>query len=145
MFALLSLLFLNGCDRQGQVAALTVKPHCLISQSDCVINNVFGKISVLFDVEKVVTEHAFNIIIKSEKDIVDLKVTGYLEGKEMFMGKIPLFFQKNDSGNYITETYLGSCSEEKMVWRMWLTFTDSSGNNNNRKETVFIDFTSSRG
>jgi hypothetical protein len=144
VLVLLFFLFIVGCERTEKKTISSIQPHCLASQSLCKISNSFGEILVLFDVEKVITEQAFNIIIKTEHDSPDLKVTGYLEGKDMFMGKIPLFFQKNDSADYSTEAFLGSCSEEQMVWRMWLTFTDSTSNNTKEKQTAFIDFTSSR-
>ncbi|GAA4886733.1 hypothetical protein [Ferrimonas pelagia] len=46
-----------------------------------------------------------------------------LEGRDMYMGVIPVRF---DEHGHATVLY-GSCSSGYMVWRLWLTFEDSQG------------------
>ena len=75
-------------------------------------------------------------------------VVGYIEGKTMFMGKIPLFFnhqlQNNEHNQFIAETMLGSCSEDSMIWRLWLTLEMADVNNKKHQTTFFVDVESTR-
>lgn len=166
---LLMLFFgLIACSPEKTDKISAIVPHCLKSQSKCFIETKFGRIEVLFNQEKVLTERPFKIYLnvteisdtKGNKDITETeekeprykisKVKSYMEGKEMFMGKIPVFFSSSKQEEVmIAETLLGSCSEDKMVWRLWLTvfFENKRANNKeikNLQETLFIDFTSNR-
>lgn len=69
-----------------------------------------------------------------------IKLSAYLEGRDMFMGKVPVFFDKKQEQNlYLAESLLASCTEEEMVWRLWIT-AEKEG----ETQTLFIDFTSKR-
>ena len=65
----------------------------------------------------------------------------------MFMGKIPLFFNRQLEGDedysFIAETMLGSCSEDRMTWRIWITLEMIDVNYKDQK-TFFIDVDSTR-
>ena len=66
--------------------------------------------------------------------------TAYLEGRDMFMGKVPVFFETIGKKNiYVAESLLANCSEEQMVWRLWIT-VELAG----KSKTFFVDFTSQR-
>lgn len=68
------------------------------------------------------------------------KVSAYLEGRDMFMGKVPVFFdKKDDSTIYLAEGLLASCTEDQMVWRLWIT-AETAG----EEQTFFVDFMSQR-
>jgi hypothetical protein len=68
------------------------------------------------------------------------KATAYLEGRDMFMGKVPVFFEPTGDGKiYLAESLLANCSEEQMVWRLWITVELIDKN-----QTFFVDFTSQR-
>lgn len=41
----------------------------------------------------------------------------YIEGKTMYMGKIPLLFEKAQN-NYRAAAMVGSCTEPNMTWRI---------------------------
>ena len=72
---------------------------CLTSQSECEVNTKYGR---------------FTIQLKS--------ISSYLEGKDMFMGKIPVFFEngaKQEHNLMMAESLLASCSEEIMTWLFW--------------------------
>lgn len=152
-------LGLLSCSEGHETDVIYSRIECLETQSKCNISTQFGDISVKFNVDVVKPEIPFSIYVDfKEKDGLDRKsdffVSGYIEGKNMYMGKIPLFFSAFDNENrpsknsdnqsksfqYKSETLLGSCSEAKMIWRMWLTLTDEYG----KKESHFIDFESSR-
>lgn len=135
------IFLLSGCLPKNQQSTF-IEPHCLVSQSQCQIKTEIGAFDILFNVDTVITENEFNIIVKSYSLNEDLEIKGFLEGREMFMGKIPLFFKKSNEQSFITSTMLGSCSEEEMIWRMWLTVTDKL--NNDQTHKFFIDFKSHR-
>ncbi len=106
--------------------------QCLIEQSPCSFDVGAGRVEVLFDVEKIVAEQAFNMSVNYIGSDAITSVTGYMEGVEMFMGKIPVFLEhKSVAGEMVDEQlqtftgelFVGSCSAQKMTWKMWLTFT----------------------
>ncbi|MEW6992280.1 hypothetical protein AADZ91_16545 [Colwelliaceae bacterium 6441] len=140
-YFLIAVIMFSGCTPQPE-STIFVEPHCLPSQSQCKITNSFGSFDILFNVDTVITEQMFDIIIKKDSAFEKLKVTGYLEGKEMFMGKIPLFFEKYDLQTSVSKAMLGSCTEQDMTWRMWLTIADQE--NAEKAVTFFIDFNSKR-
>ncbi len=140
-YSLLILLLLCGCSPKKKENAF-VKPHCLNSQSQCHVNNALGSFDILFNVNAVVTEQEFTISVKTDSKHENIEVKGFLEGKDMFMGKIPLFFNNSQKQTFTSKVMLGSCTEEYMVWRMWLIITDKNNTENNTK--FYIDFTSKR-
>ena len=59
---------------------------------------------------------------------------------DMFMGKVPVFFETMSKENvFVAESLLANCSEEQMVWRLWITVELES-----KAKTFFVDFTSKR-
>ena len=92
------------------------------------------------------TEVPFSIRLSSSTIGSINNISGFLEGKDMFMGKVPVFFELDSNGEYfVAETLLGSCSEEKMIWRLWLTINGRQEQQNlDFEQTFFIDFESTR-
>lgn len=167
LFLVLNALF--ACQPADKKNTVLTDPKCLPGQSQCVINTPQGEFTVLFNVERVLTETPFEITVLYLGNQVDEKqvnsnanskadnkgvekISGYLEGKDMFMGKIPLFLTENKLNEFNSQVMLGSCSRPDMVWRLWLTAQFSSVNASdglNESEQVltqqqfFIDFPSS--
>lgn len=162
--AALLLVSLSACipDKNQQKTAMPFQ--CISSQTACEINTEFGTFLIKFNVEQVLTELPFELLVQLKQDDTLnektsdqslFEISGYMEGKTMFMGKIPLFFAekparldktgKEASGNrFIAETMLGSCSQEIMTWRVWLTVKKQTVNEKNKQSTFFIDFNSTR-
>lgn len=117
-------------------------PHCLDSQSKCVINSQFGKIHVLFNVKEVLTEQPFSIDVGGFNSVDKVTVSAHLEGKNMYMGRIPLFFEQQDTSSLRATTLLGSCTQKQMRWQIVLKILS----NDNKKivEQHFIEFSSLR-
>lgn len=115
-----------GCGESEKVKISMKEPKCISTQTPCLIKSPSGFFSVLFNIEPVVTENPFDIVLISESKYTIKKVSAYMEGKNMFMGKIPLFFElksaesetlnKGKRMRYLATTMLGSCSEAKMRW-----------------------------
>ena len=146
-----------GCSQDRNEPELIIPFQCIDDQSTCKVLTKFGTILVKFNVKKILTELPFSIRLEFKKDhlLSDNtrpqylnSVNGYMEGKTMFMGKIPLFFNNQLEGNednpFIAETMLGSCSEDRMTWRIWITLEMIDVNNNKDQTTFFIDVDSTR-
>lgn len=137
-------LFLLACGKNKKNDIPHIEPQCLPSQSQCVIETTIGDIEVLFDKKRVLTEVPFHIFVKGDSDIKLVSAKGFLEGKEMFMGRVPVLFDL-DQSVFKAETLLGSCSEEQMIWLLWLTIDYQEQNSTVIKQTSFnIEFTSFR-
>lgn len=155
--AFLLATILYGCSPKKVEQSPDIPFQCINTQTRCEVVTEFGTVLVEFNVEKVLTELPFSIQVTLIKDAVvteslisqnNLKVLGYMEGKTMFMGKIPLFFSAKDEGKqsepHSAETMLGSCSEDKMTWRLWITLEKQDKTEQNQQTTFFIDFDSTR-
>jgi len=155
----LFLVSLLACSPDTNQQKLTTPFQCIKSQTVCEINTDFGTFLVTFNVEQVLTELPINIRVELKQDTLlsnktseqlTYKMTGYMEGKTMFMGKIPLFFTqstetgKNSQHQFTAETMLGSCSEDVMTWRLWLTVEKTGFDKKTQNTSFFIDFDSTR-
>lgn len=40
----------------------------------------------------------------------------WLEGQEMFMGRIPVFFERQGEEQWLASTQVGACTSHRMVW-----------------------------
>ena len=118
------------------------------TESQCEISTELGNFSVKFSQhqlsDKVITELPFFIEltqISQQKTMPSItKASAYLEGRDMFMGKVPVFFETMSKENvFVAQSLLANCSEEQMVWRLWITVELES-----KAKTFFVDFTSKR-
>lgn len=125
---------------------------CLSSQSKCYINSEYGRFTIQFSGQveqgRIKTELPFYIQIKFDgnDDKYQLKsVTSHLEGKSMYMGEIPVFFQLDEktANSLVAETLLASCSEDVMAWLLWFQF-DLIVEGKLKKQSAFISFDSQR-
>ncbi len=160
---ILSTFLLLACKPAEKVRDIHLQPQCLPSQSQCVIATERGQFAVLFNLSPLVTETEFKIYLQqlSEQGKVPAKllsVSAHLEGKNMYMGKIPLFFEesvehivktpheKNTrkvNALFITDALLGSCSEKVMTWVLWLDL-ELLVEGKIEKQKVFVEFDSQR-
>jgi hypothetical protein len=159
---------LMACDNNGvqvdkKTADVARQMQCLEQQSSCYLDVANGRAEILFDVNRITAEDAFNISINYEGLSTIKTVTGYMEGVNMFMGKIPLFLEqtiepKKTASSVVKtleatkltkmdrlqmfqgEMLVGSCSEKTMTWRVWLTFTTEG----NQTETKMFTIVSHR-
>ncbi len=163
---LLFALLLVGCNQstvdEGVTPTTDVNAICLQSQSRCQVDTDIGQFQVRFSQQSsdknsnketeqhVITELPFIIEVSfspiGERTLG--QVNAHLEGKDMFMGKIPVFFKPatstsdptlNNKRVFIGESLLASCSAEIMTWRLWLNVQAGE-----HKQDFFIDFDSVR-
>jgi len=125
---------------------------CLSSQSKCQINAEYGHFIIQFSGQaeqgRIKTELPFKIKVRfvGKNENYQLKnVVSHLEGKSMYMGEIPVFFQtdKELKNVLIAETLLASCSEDVMAWLLWLQF-EISVDGETKRQSGFINFDSQR-
>jgi hypothetical protein len=137
---------------QNKMAQSQFPFACLASQSSCKVNTNSGIFSIEFsgntEMGKIKTELPFEILLKFDPTTTNAKlisVNSYMEGKTMFMGKVPVFFKLPETSTdfIVAQTLLASCSEEIMTWRLWFNVEiEESGNI--QQQDFFIDFDSQR-
>lgn len=137
--------------------------QCIRQQSQCFFDIADGQAKVQFNVDKIIVEQEFTLAINYSGDKTLASISGYLEGVEMYMGKIPIFLRliqaKEGNHNQVSDdkmlsesdteiiheerlqifqgqVQVGSCSAEKMTWRMWLTFTTSDNQTHHKMLTI---------
>jgi hypothetical protein len=146
------LFLISACkpvsEQSTENSASALVSQCINSQSQCEISTELGNFSVKFSQhqlsDKVITELPFFIEltqISQQKTMPSItKASAYLEGRDMFMGKVPVFFETMSKENvFVAQSLLANCSEEQMVWRLWIT-VELEG----KAKTFFVDFTSKR-
>lgn len=173
------LLFFSllACKPASQPTQVNNKPIpvsfvCLTSQSQCEVETHYGVFSIQFSAEqqqdKIKTELPFSIQLtfNSANSKFQLKnIASFLEGKTMFMGKIPVFFeirsidqnvdiskvdnskidnsQIDTNNTFIAESLLASCSEEIMTWKLWFN-VEILADGVSQQQDFFIEFDSER-
>lgn len=125
---------------------------CLTSQSECEISSDFGRFTIQFSGQveqgRIKTELPFTLaltFVPSQPKYQLKQVSSYLEGVDMFMGKIPVFFQLDQkmANIRVADTLLASCSEAIMTWRLWFQ-VDIAVAGKMQQQSFFIDFDSQR-
>ncbi len=152
LFLITTLLFISACKPVAEQNNAIVKnmplPLCIKSQSQCEIITELADLSIKFSqlqlADNIKTELPFvielNQVVSKVTEQKILRVSAYLEGKDMFMGKVPVFFDKTEGSNkFLAQSLLANCTEERMVWRLWVTVEGSEAT-----QTFFVDFTSQR-
>lgn len=153
---LISLLIVClGCEQNVDLDKKNIEPKCLTNQSVCEKSVMSGDFSILFNTDPVITETPFNISLVYRGKYRLKNISAHMEGKNMFMGKIPLFFepqitkqitQPNEQGLgqvlYVANTMLGSCSEESMRWTIFFNVTLENSESEQVTEKIIVDFDS---
>mgnify|MGYP001308438103 CR=1 FL=1 len=148
--SVLTVFLLISCGEPNKNKIDYTSFSCINAQSHCIINSVFGDILVTFNVKEVIPETPFMVnvdiaLTKGEIFEQNLQLTGHLEGKTMYMGKIPLFFSvvnKPQENNKLTKqsfrskVIIGSCNADPMFWTLWLTVANKQGS----QQRISVDF-----
>lgn len=143
-FCLILILF--GCQPNNTTDLVLDKPICIPSQSDCTVNTAAGLFSISFNQIAPKAELPFEIHLEYTGGGSIKKVSGYLEGVDMFMGKIPLFFSQSEPKTgqnpvYIAQAMFGSCSLKEMKWKA-IFIADIEHNQNTVQQLFTITFSS---
>lgn len=141
------IFFFVGCGQNEKLKTSLIKPKCLTSQSACIIESTYGDFSILFNVDSIITENEFDIVLISHSHHQIKSISAHMEGKNMFMGKIPLFFEPSQgekTTTLIARTMLGSCSEENMRWVILFIVNKIKKNGEIVNERFSVEFDSVR-
>lgn len=136
------ILLLVSCSKDNSTKVEYQAFSCTEFQSICEKKLAEGKLEILFNVAKIAPESEVTLKLNPTFDKSIEKVIGFIEGKSMYMGKIPLLFSAPSSQEEVQATFmLGSCSDPKMIWqtRIEVHFVDGT------KTSFFFDFTSFNG
>lgn len=152
---------LLGCNKKAdeQQIANSLTFQCIENQSECLIAIDVGEFNVAFSEHKLLAERPFYIQVSANTADRIISLNGFIEGKAMFMGKIPVFFDQpsaskqaalqseNGSGAgfprqslYTAETLVAACVEEQMRWVLWLTVITEAQNGEQVKRSFPIEF-----
>ncbi|QOL25040.1 hypothetical protein LP316_12100 [Thalassotalea sp. LPB0316] len=128
---LLTAVFLfTACGEQTKPEQEQQIRFCLNGKVECLVSSDKYSVRLLTNVEQVSPETLFSVALEIENVAQLTKVSGYLEGVSMYMGKIPLVFNiGNSDKQFIANGFVGSCSEPQMYWRIIVDFEfiDASG------------------
>lgn len=121
-----SLLFVFAvfsCSKSPGVNDLLSKNDlCDLSRDPCMISSQFGSIKMAF-LKPPIVEEEITIVFTLPRDVIVDKAQ--VEGINMFMGITPVLFEK-PSEPETGITFLGSCSEPAMAWRLSVRLLDKS-------------------
>ncbi|MBA6289621.1 hypothetical protein [Colwellia sp. MB3u-4] len=115
----LSAILLTACSPQDKVnPTVDVQnvptAQCITQQSQCQFDLAGGQVQVLFTVDRIVAEQAFNMVLNYQGTPALTSVSGYLEGVNMYMGKIPLFIEESFPNNRMNNKKLDNVKPDQI-------------------------------
>ncbi|KZN64866.1 hypothetical protein N473_13815 [Pseudoalteromonas luteoviolacea CPMOR-1] len=120
-FALIILIYLlTSCSELyisihegSEKSESSIKTKNCVKSAPCQVNSTtqFWLSSKLIRAEE-----PFVIFVKTQPEIK--LSSAYIEGVSMYMGKIPIVFNKVDSGLWRAEVMVGACNLAEMQWQV---------------------------
>jgi hypothetical protein len=117
------LILLTGCDglKIQEKDKLVIDPSlCQFSTGECWQNVADLQVGLLIDPVNAPSEKPLIITLKSNQAITNISMR--LEGRDMFMGVIPVSLSEIKHKVYQGSLIFGSCSSNYMVWRAKVSF-----------------------
>ncbi|MFG7353388.1 hypothetical protein ACGMNB_20725 [Shewanella oncorhynchi] len=136
LFIALFSFNLTACKEDAKQVTLksSLDPSlCQFSRGDCVKR--VGDVELTFRLSpgSAPSEKPLTLQLLSSMPISNVQIR--LEGRDMFMGVIPVNVKQTDEMTYIGQMVYGSCSSGYMVWRGFVSF-----NLNGETKTAVFDF-----
>lgn len=134
LFIALILINLTACteDAKQVTHKSSSDPSlCQFSAGDCVKQVDDIKLAISLSPANAPSEKPLTLRLLASTPIKNVQIR--LEGRDMFMGVIPVNVKQTDEMTYIGQMVYGSCSSGYMVWRGFVSF-EANGEN---KATVF--------
>ncbi|QYJ91826.1 hypothetical protein [Shewanella halotolerans] len=138
------MTLLTGCEKAPKApeqdvkvaseSALEIDPSlCDFHQNSC--DKKLGEtlISLEISPENTPSEKPLTVTLTSSERLEHLKVR--VEGRDMFMGVIPLILSEAGKNTYQGTLIYGSCSSNYMVWRLIASFEIGG-----QSKTIMYDF-----
>jgi hypothetical protein len=117
------LMFLVACDKpQTQEHANLVidKTLCQFSVGECYKKVTDLQVGLLIDPINTPSEKPLIVTLSSNQKITNISMR--IEGRDMFMGIIPVSLSEIKDNVYQGPVIFGSCSSNYMVWRVFVSF-----------------------
>ncbi|NRB22905.1 hypothetical protein [Shewanella sp.] len=111
---------------------------CDFSQTSCNKQVAGINLSLLITPFNTPSEKPLTIELASSEAINDVSMR--IEGRDMFMGLIPVKLSKLNEKQYNGQLIFGSCSSNYMVWRAFVNFTK-----NGEPQVAIFDFLADSG
>lgn len=131
LYQIISIFFIvvttTGCEPEPQSNAVLSPVDtslCQFVQGACVKTLSQSTLSMFLSPENAPSETPLTIDIYSDTPLN--AVTVRLEGRDMFMGLIPVKMHQIDKKHYQGTLVFGSCSSGYMVWRTFVQATTDS-------------------
>ncbi len=133
---IISSMFLMACDNAKNEEKNTFPKDltlCQFSAGQCYKNVADLKVGLMIDPVHTPSEKPLNITLKSTQAITNVSIR--IEGRDMFMGVIPVALSSVTDNEAQGTLIFGSCSSNYMVWRAFVTFDYQQ-----QQRTLIYDF-----
>lgn len=138
--AVFSLFALLGCD-QAKVPNVTQSVSdpslCDFSVSACVKKLGEQQISLMLNPEYAPSEKPIHWQLGFDRPVSNLKLR--VEGRDMFMGVIPMMPSATEGETFEGQLIFGSCSSGYMVWRVFVSWQQGT-----EQYSTWFDFLADR-
>ena len=118
-----SLMFLMACEKENvtQQHSLPVdKTLCQFSKGECYKKVANVTVGLMIDPVNTPSEKPLNLTLTSTQAITNVSIK--VEGRDMFMGVIPVALSSVTDNEIHGNLIFGSCSSNYMVWRVFVSF-----------------------
>lgn len=115
----LMLIALNAC--QPAPVQINKNPFCEQPQNtndDCSFALGEDKIWLSSSDNRMPIEEGVRLTLTSSVPLAELN--GEIRGVSMYMGRLPVIWERADDGGWHADIYLGACTDPNMVWELRL-------------------------
>lgn len=109
----------------GQKEVSSDAEYCRMANGACSIDDSGVKIDIQFAPASIPLETELDISMMSASPLSIRQA--WVEGINMYMGRIPVQFESNDGMNWHAPLFLGMCSEPDMQWQLIVEVTGNGG------------------
>lgn len=124
LFILLGLVLWRTLSAGSSVPAQTNRilagGECDLSSADCRLPPP-DELLVSSSLRPIVPETPFTLTLRGHPSMAPKHA--WLEGRSMFMGRIPLSFSRQGDA-WVASTMVGACSEPAMIWQLTIVLED---------------------
>ncbi|QDE31258.1 hypothetical protein FH971_09875 [Shewanella polaris] len=120
---IISLTFLMACngDKTAEQQTFPVdQTLCQFSTGECYKKVADITVGLMIDPVNTPSEKPLNLTLTSTQAITNVSVR--VEGRDMFMGVIPVSLSSITDNEIHGNLIFGSCSSNYMVWRVFVSF-----------------------
>lgn len=131
------ITFLYGCDSSSESKKVITDEIdlslCQFEKGPCKLDVNDVSVHLLINPTFTPSEKPLTIALNFSQVVKD--VTMRIEGRDMFMGIIPVTLKTINNRSFEGTAIYGSCSSDYMVWRALVNFTI-----NGEKQSTWFDF-----